>query len=188
MRQVWEDAPSGSQATNSTGTDASAVKVGESALEPEEASNDAVADPSAEKVLDVNDKEPGRWPGKWKLGLSTSMFSPRPPQPQSERHKTNTEEAEEELPPLPSYPATPPIRPLPPGYLDLRIKGVGVVLDIGWKRTEEGLDWELAENKYAADLAKYRRAERELKRRRRVIESKQAPASNWKGASLLGSW
>jgi len=31
---------------------------------------------------------------------------------------------------------------LPWGYFDLRWKGVGIVLDLGWRRTEEGMRWE----------------------------------------------
>jgi hypothetical protein len=33
--------------------------------------------------------------------------------------------------------------PVPRQYLDLRFKGLGLVLDLGWRRSEEGLRWEL---------------------------------------------
>jgi hypothetical protein len=42
---------------------------------------------------------------------------------------------------------TPSLTPLPPNYLNLQWKGIGVILDFGWKRSEEGLKWEL-ENEY----------------------------------------
>ena len=32
---------------------------------------------------------------------------------------------------------------LPSGFLDLRYKGLGFVLDLGWTRTEEGMRWEI---------------------------------------------
>lgn len=35
------------------------------------------------------------------------------------------------------------VRPVPRDYLDLRFKGLGLVLDLGWRRSEEGLRWEL---------------------------------------------
>ena len=31
---------------------------------------------------------------------------------------------------------------LPWGYFDLRYRGIGLVVDFGWKRTEEGMKWE----------------------------------------------
>ncbi|RSH92148.1 hypothetical protein EHS25_008563 [Saitozyma podzolica] len=33
--------------------------------------------------------------------------------------------------------------PVPRDYLDLRFRGLGLVLDLGWRRSEEGLRWEL---------------------------------------------
>ena len=35
--------------------------------------------------------------------------------------------------------------PLPAGYIDLRYKGMGFVLDTGWRRSEEGMRWEVEE-------------------------------------------
>jgi hypothetical protein len=32
---------------------------------------------------------------------------------------------------------------LPSGYVDLRYRGMGLVWDFGWRRTEEGMEWEL---------------------------------------------
>jgi hypothetical protein len=37
----------------------------------------------------------------------------------------------------------PPGPPVPRDYLDLRFRGLGLVLDLGWRRSEEGLRWEL---------------------------------------------
>ncbi|WVQ83354.1 hypothetical protein IAT38_005493 [Cryptococcus sp. DSM 104549] len=51
-------------------------------------------------------------------------------------------------PPPASTAAAPTARktkPLPPGYLDLRFRGVGFVLDLGWRRTDEGIQWEIEE-------------------------------------------
>lgn len=36
-----------------------------------------------------------------------------------------------------------PEPPLPAGYIDLRYYGLGVVLDLGWRRSEEGLRFEM---------------------------------------------
>ncbi|WVN89460.1 uncharacterized protein L203_104683 [Cryptococcus depauperatus CBS 7841] len=36
-------------------------------------------------------------------------------------------------------------RKLPPGYVDLRWKGVGFVVDFGWRRTSKGIQWEIEE-------------------------------------------
>ncbi|KAK8847377.1 hypothetical protein IAR55_005235 [Kwoniella newhampshirensis] len=36
-------------------------------------------------------------------------------------------------------------RPLPPGYVDLSWKGIGFIVDFGWKRSEEGIKWEIEE-------------------------------------------
>ncbi|KAK4686645.1 hypothetical protein P7C73_g3480, partial [Tremellales sp. Uapishka_1] len=32
---------------------------------------------------------------------------------------------------------------MPPGWVDLRYKGVGFVLDLGWRRSEQGMAWEV---------------------------------------------
>ncbi|TYJ52219.1 hypothetical protein B9479_007178 [Cryptococcus floricola] len=40
---------------------------------------------------------------------------------------------------IPSTPAA----PLPKGYIDLRYKGLGWVIDMNWRRSEEGLKWEV---------------------------------------------
>jgi hypothetical protein len=34
---------------------------------------------------------------------------------------------------------------LPSGYVDLRYRGLGFVWDFGWRRTEEGMEWELGD-------------------------------------------
>jgi hypothetical protein len=34
---------------------------------------------------------------------------------------------------------------LPSGYVDLRYRGLGLIWDFGWKRTEEGMEWELGD-------------------------------------------
>lgn len=36
---------------------------------------------------------------------------------------------------------------VPQGYLDLRYKGLGFVLDLGWRRTEEGTRWEMEDRR-----------------------------------------
>lgn len=46
-------------------------------------------------------------------------------------------------PPTPSPTPTPNV--LPAGFVDLRYKGLGFVVDFGWKRSEEGMAWELEE-------------------------------------------
>jgi hypothetical protein len=32
---------------------------------------------------------------------------------------------------------------LPSGYVDLRYRGLGLIWDFGWRRTEEGMEWEM---------------------------------------------
>lgn len=92
------------------------------------------------------------------------------------------------------HPPTPPPKPLPQGYYDLRIGGVGLVLDLGWRRTDEGLSWELDEQKHAADLRRYRRAERQRRQGERQRDQAEAPAtkkatgSGWIRASFVDSW
>lgn len=54
---------------------------------------------------------------------------------------------------------------LPPGYLDLRFRGIGLVLDLGLSRTEQGMEWEMADARRAADSAKASPREREQGRR-----------------------
>lgn len=143
-------------------------------------------DPSAQQAVSSEAKEPGHWPGKWKLGLSTLMFDQQHDKNSRPRRDAGTDSPR----PGPSYPATPPVQPLPPGYLDLRIGGVGLVVDVGWKRTEQGLDWELAEHKHAADLWRHHRAERELRRKQRAGEPAESPRGrhDWSRVSLLGPW
>ena len=41
--------------------------------------------------------------------------------------------------------AVKPSRALPPGYVDMRWKGLGFVLDFGLKRSDEGMRWEMEE-------------------------------------------
>ena len=48
-------------------------------------------------------------------------------------------------PPPPTPTPTPTPHVLPTGFVDLRYKGLGFVLDFGWKRSEEGMAWELEE-------------------------------------------
>jgi hypothetical protein len=45
---------------------------------------------------------------------------------------------------------------MPDGYVDLRYRGLGFVWDFGWKRSEEGMEWEMrdweeTEGRYAVD-------------------------------------
>ena len=40
-------------------------------------------------------------------------------------------------------PEQPPPTALPAGYLDPPFKGMGLVLDFGWKRSEQGMLWEV---------------------------------------------
>jgi hypothetical protein len=81
-------------------------------------------------------------------------------------------------------PPTPPAKPLPKWYHDLRLGGVGLVLDFGWRRTDEGLQWELEEQKHAAQLARYRRAER----RRQSQSQGDKAAGSGAGASGSSGW
>jgi hypothetical protein len=32
---------------------------------------------------------------------------------------------------------------LPENYVDMRYRGLGLVVDFGWRRTEEGMEWEV---------------------------------------------
>jgi len=54
---------------------------------------------------------------------------------------------------------------LPPGYVDLRIGGIGLVLDFGWRRTDEGLRWEVENVRQAAEAKRTRRVTRERRRK-----------------------
>jgi hypothetical protein len=72
----------------------------------------------------------------------------------------------EPTPPAPSSAAVPAhtVSPgLPDGYVDLRIGGVGLVLDLGWYRTDEGLRWEAANVRDAAEAKRSRRSLRGLR-------------------------
>lgn len=72
--------------------------------------------------------------------------------------------SDEPLPAADVAPATPPnpsSKGLPEGYVDLRIGGVGLVLDLGWHRTDAGLRWEVENVRQAAEAKHSRRAMRE---------------------------
>jgi hypothetical protein len=32
---------------------------------------------------------------------------------------------------------------LPENYVDMRYRGLGLIFDFGWRRTEEGMEWEM---------------------------------------------
>jgi hypothetical protein len=130
----------------------------------------------------------------------------------------------ESLPPTPVLP-TPSAIPayikstepsaLPPNYLDLRWRGIGFVLDLGFKRTEEGMAWEVAqmleastkrtderrvgveerEGVLRAKKEKEDREEEERKKgireemRRREEEERKERGRHWIGGMpVVGSW
>lgn len=91
-----------------------------------------------------------------------------------------------EILPTPIREPTPPPTPnhLPPGYIDLRYKGIGFVLDLGWKRSEEGMAWEVEE---------WRRSAVSIRRTGEVAEKsveveRRQEHSLWERIPLLGSW
>lgn len=100
------------------------------------------------------------WPGTWKLGMSP--------------FKADTSA---------SVPAQ---TSLPPGYVDLRIGGVGIVLDLGWHRTDEGLHWEVENVRRAAEAKRNRMAQH---REPASPIPQPPPADNaWLRTPFVGFW
>ena len=81
--------------------------------------------------------------------------------------------------------------PLPPGWIDLRYRGVGVVLDLSWRRSEEELQWELSDWERSTER---QRKDRQTKRSgsqagemtRKAKGKDEGPV--WRRMSFLGSW
>ncbi|WOO83751.1 Signal peptidase complex catalytic subunit SEC11 [Vanrija pseudolonga] len=212
MQRAWSD----SAVTNSTAP--ASVDA-----EPDHGQGAAGSPPT-----DLPKSGPAAWPGKWKLGLSSLRATPKdasksqsrsgaetiakPPVPPSEAAISDSVSASaaslSQQHALAS-PPSPPSPSLPPGYVDLRIGGIGFVVDLGWRRTDQGLHWEVDDIRHA-------RATRDARRRGSsgtvpgassknagsvlgaaaaagVDESSSGKAkgsrrNSWLGASFVGSW
>jgi hypothetical protein len=66
---------------------------------------------------------------------------------------------------------------LPRNYVDLRSRGMGIVLDFGWRRTEEGLRWERDQTEKARDMPS-----------KANKDTGEALIDEEKKAGLLGRW
>lgn len=146
----------------------------------------------------------GWWPGKWKMGMSS--FGPKESakvavkgaegeaEPKSDATAGTEHAAEPEETPAAdeskSDKATPYIMhtesPLPKNYVDLRFGGLGLVLDLGWRRTEEGLRWEIEDTMRAAAMNRPATPAKQD-----VLEStepQRAQHSGWLRSSFVNSW
>ncbi|KAL1406237.1 hypothetical protein Q8F55_007928 [Vanrija albida] len=207
MQRAWSD----SAVTNSTGTATANAETGEHGQGTE---------PTLDKQApaDLPKSGPASWPGRWKLGLSSLRSThkeasksqsrsgaekiAKPPVPPSEAAVSDSVSANARLSQQALVP--PPSPSLPPGYVDLRIGGIGFVVDLGWRRTDQGLHWEV-------DDVRHARATRDARRRgSSTVPGAKSPASvlgtavdegssdegkakasrrnSWLGASFVGSW
>jgi hypothetical protein len=78
---------------------------------------------------------------RFPLHLSRSLYSSPS---SSSSPNTYSSSSSSSSPAEPSAVSSSP-QPFPPGYIDLRYKGLGFVLDLGWRRTETGMRWEVEE-------------------------------------------
>ena len=80
------------------------------------------------------------------------------------------------MPPIPTeiphYQTTTDPAVLPPNYLDLRWRGYGIVLDLGFRRSEAGMAWEVSQVLHASE-------ERVAAKRREVEELEGDAAERW---------
>lgn len=141
----------------------------------------------------------GWWPGKWKMGMSS--FGPKESDSAIKAVK-NQEEDEpaslaEHISDADHAPAegaastsTPYVvhteSPLPKHYVDLRFGGLGFVLDLGWRRTDEGLRWEVEDTVRAAALN--RPAAPTKKDVLDSTEPQRAQHSGWLRSPFINSW
>lgn len=185
MQRAWSD----SAVTNST-VPASAD------AEPDHLGDGQGAGAAGSTPTDLPKSGPASWPGKWKLGLSPFRTTPKdatksqsrsgaeaiakPPVPPSEAAISDSVSASaaslSQQHALAS-PPSPPSPSLPPGYVDLRIGGIGFIVDLGWRRTDQGLHWEVDDIRHA-------RATRDARRRG---SSSAVPAASKNAGSVLGA-
>lgn len=146
----------------------------------------------------------GWWPGQWKMGMSS--LGPKASATHSlkgaEGEVEDSSEASADVDSenaaedkatdneLEVGKATPYVvhteSPLPKNYIDLRFGGLGFVLDLGWRRTDEGLRWEVEDTMRAAALNRPASPARED-----VIDSaepQRAQHSGWLRSSFANSW
>ena len=111
---------------------------------------------------------------------------------------------------IPAYIKTTPLDTLPPGYLVLRWRGIGVILDLSPRRTESGVAWEIAqvldasETRVEAKKAELERKEqldkkrqererrmgleREKEKRRKEKEAEAGGGEFWGRVGVVGHW
>lgn len=147
----------------------------------------------------------GWWPGKWKMGMSSfgskesesSMGTVKDGEGEVEEEPATTADehtSDAEDTPLveegDATSATPYVMhtesPLPKHYIDLRFGGLGFVLDLGWRRTDEGLRWEVEDTLRAAALN--RPAAPAKKDVLDSTEPQRAQHSGWLRSSFVSSW
>ncbi|ODO09692.1 hypothetical protein I350_01906 [Cryptococcus amylolentus CBS 6273] len=95
---------------------------------------------------------------------------------------------------LPSTPAA----PLPKGYIDLRYKGLGWVVDMNWRRSEEGLKWEVEQvlgREWDREELEEMKLEEEgveevevVEEREAKVEEVQEEKKGWRSIPFVGSW
>lgn len=147
----------------------------------------------------------GWWPGKWKMGMSS--FGPKESDgatkvvndgggeddSDSATLAEHASDADDAAADGDATKATPYIvhteSPLPKHYVDLRFGGLGFVLDLGWRRTDEGLRWEVEDTMRAAALN--RRAGPAAPAKKDVLDStepQRAQHSGWLRSPFVNSW
>lgn len=141
----------------------------------------------------------GWWPGKWKMGMSS--LGPKASDSAVKAVKDGEVEGANESATVDEHPseaegaaedvkATPYIvhteSPLPKHYVDLRFGGLGFVLDLGWRRTDEGLRWEVEDTMRAAALN--RPAAPAKKDVLDSTEPQRAQHSGWLRSPFVNSW
>ncbi|RSH86693.1 uncharacterized protein EHS24_004964 [Apiotrichum porosum] len=231
MQRVWAETldptKAGASGTGSSSSSSSAVTRSENVVDgeaeaaPDGTDGDASASASASASVRVRVPDSGSnpnshshsnlgwWPGRWPLGMSSVGKRAKT----SESRAANAD-GEQPLAAAaaesPALPLTAPTRAsdtrLPAGYVDLRVGGVGLVFDLGWRRTDAALRWEVEDVRYAAEQKRWRGAVREQRRRggksvdvgvgvgdaaggvAEAAVGSEGKKSGWAGASFMGSW
>ncbi|KAL7419029.1 hypothetical protein Q5752_006714 [Cryptotrichosporon argae] len=174
---------------------------------------------ASEGVVGVDSDESGQgglahWPGTWKLGMSATgaagAGAPHAVDPDAqailelpERLRSADRPASTASPPALSTPGVPPalspaagpVPDLPRHHVDARFRGLGFVVDFGWRRTDEGVAYELAhqgERAEAVRAAAKGRASPGAGTTGLVDGAGKAQGTTqgtrWSATSFLGSW
>ena len=107
-------------------------------------------------------------------------------QPPSAASASSSPAAESDAPVTPPKRFTSLPRDLPSHHLDLRYKGMGFVLDLGWKRSNEGVIWEESSGRISQEVEG--EPIEEAKEAELVAVIDEPFKRIWNGMKTLGDW